>query len=466
METNTQIEFIRSALSKGGECFAEGDVMGWFRERQQAHRFRLEQIPFADLVKWGFDPETGNLRHESGRFFSIEGIRVQTNWGLKPEWEQPIINQPEIGFLGFITKKIDGVLHFLVQAKMEPGNINMIQLAPTLQATRSNFTRVHQGKSPPYLEYFTDRSRSRVLMDALQSEQGARFLRKRNRNIIIEVKDDIPVYDDYRWMTLGQLLATMRFDNIVNMDARTVLSGIPYEVDRIASDAELSAAGRRILQSFERDSSTCHSNEEIISWFTEQKFRYDLDVERMPLKEVRHWERTTDEIRHESGRFFSVIACAVEADSREVFSWTQPLVKAHQQGLIAFVVKEFGGVLHFLVQAKVEPGNFDVVEMAPTVQCITGSYEEARPENRPPFVNDVLNAPSEHVWFDSLQSEEGGRFYREENRNLIVEAWDGFPENIPDNYIWMTARQLKEFIKYNNFVNVQARCLLASLSFT
>jgi hypothetical protein len=29
----------------------------------------------------------------------------------------------------------------------------------------------------------------------------------------------------------------------------------------------------------------------------------------------------------------------------------------------------------------------------------------------------------------------------------------------------MTAAQLKEFIKYNNFVNVQARCLLSSLSF-
>jgi oxidase EvaA len=48
---------------------------------------------------------------------------------------------------------------------------------------------------------------------------------------------------------------------------------------------------------------------------------------------------------------------------------------------------------------------------------------------------------------------------------MIVEAGPDFPRELPSNYIWMTAGQLKEFIKYNNFVNVQARCLLSSLSF-
>jgi len=457
-------EFFKSALTAEIRTSGGLGVLDWFRDRQAAHRFKLEQIPFSRLEKWGFDKQTGNLGHESGRFFSIEGIRVRTNWGGKPEWEQPIINQPEIGFLGFITKKFDGVLYFLVQAKMEPGNINMIQLAPTLQATRSNFTCVHQGKTPPYLEYFTDRSNSKVLVDALQSEQGARFLRKRNRNIIIEVEDDVPVGADYCWMTLGMILQTMRYDNLINMDARTVLSCAPYDV----SDGLMSATGRfakEMARSFSQEIIPLRTNEEIISWFTEQKFKYDLDVERIPLQAVNGWARTETEVRHESGKYFSVIACRVEADCREVFSWTQPLVKAHQQGLIAFIVKEFKGVLHFLVQAKVEPGNFDVVEMAPAVQCLTGSYEEAPPDKRPPFVNYVLNAKPEQVYFDTLQSEEGGRFYREENRNLIIAAGEDFPEEIPDNYIWMTAGQLKEFIKYNNFVNVQARCLLSSLNF-
>jgi len=450
--------FLNSALAQGNI----GDALSWFAERQDAHRFKLERVPLSELQQWGFDPETGDLCHESGRFFCIEGIRAKTNWGTVPTWEQPIINQPEIGILGFITKRIHGLLHFLVQAKMEPGNINMIQLAPTLQATHSNFTRVHRGKSPPYLNYFIERSGSRVLVDVLQSEQGARFLRKRNRNIIIQVEQDVPVHDDYRWMTLGELLAATRQDNVVNMDARTVLSCIPYAD---GDSDSLNGFGQSLLESLNPRSESVCSNEDIISWFTEQKFRYELEVHHIPLQDVQGWERKEMEIRHVTGRYFSIIACMVESDRREVRGWTQPLVKPQQQGLIAFIVKKFGGVLHFLVQAKVEPGNFDVVEMAPTVQCVTGSYSAAKPENRPPFLERVLSAGQDQILSDTLQSEEGGRFYREENRNLIVSAEEDSLEQIPDNYIWMTAGQLKEFIKYNNFVNVQARCLLAGMGF-
>jgi hypothetical protein len=49
---------------------------------------------------------------------------------------------------------------------------------------------VHGGKSPTYLEYFNGEKDVTVLVDQLQSEQGARFLHKRNRNIIVEVDEN------------------------------------------------------------------------------------------------------------------------------------------------------------------------------------------------------------------------------------------------------------------------------------
>lgn len=467
MSKQTGQLFLESALAEGSGQMPLSRFDDWFEKRKLAHQFRIEPIPFSRLDKWFFDPISGNLRHESGRFFSIEGLRVRTNWGRIPEWDQPIIVQPEIGLLGFLAKRFDGVLHFLVQAKMEPGNVDMVQLAPTLQATRSNFTRVHQGRSPPYLEWFLAREGSRVLVDILQSEQGARFLRKRNRNIIIETEKDVEVGADYCWLTLGQLLRLIRRNNVVNMDARTVMACIPYSLEANTIPAKVCGRfGRALWRSVLANEQGIHTNEEIISWFTEQKFSYELDVERIPLKDALGWERTDTEIRHATGHYFSVMACRVGADNREVPVWTQPMVQAHQQGLIAFIVKEFGGVLHFLVQAKVEPGNFDVVELSPTVQCLTGSYRGAAANLLPPFAEYVMQATHGQIRFDSLQSEEGGRFFREENRNLIVAADDRMPATLPANYVWMTAGQLKEFIQYNNFVNVQARSLLASLSFT
>lgn len=452
------------------------DIVSWFHSRMEAHRFLIEEIPFADLKEWGFCKETGNLCHKSGRFFSIEGVKVRTNFGSTVEWTQPIINQPEIGFLGIITKKVNGVLLFLMQLKMEPGNINMVQLAPTLQATRSNYTRVHQGKSPPYLDAFLNKSNSRILVDVLQSEQGARFLRKRNRNMIIITDDDVPVYDDYCWLTLGQIHRILRKDNIVNMDARTVLSCIPFvqESGSVSAPApppatESGAAGarfnRKLLASTLDTQCHRHSTDEIISWFTEHKMKYELEVARIPLHSVKKWTKSDRDIRHDDGKYFSVIACRVEADNREVTSWTQPLVKAYERGIIAMLLKEINGVFHFLIQAKVEPGNFDVLEMAPTVQCITGSYRDVPEEERPPYLNYVLNAPKECVRYSTLQSEEGGRFFREENHNIIVEVGDEFSEDVLENYIWMTMSQLKDFIRYNNFVNVQCRCLLSCLGF-
>ena len=438
--------FLTSAQVVEGAEWSQGAIGDWLDRARAAHQFLIEPIPFARLERWMFESTTGNLVHASGKFFKIEGIWVDTNFGGVARWAQPIINQPEIGILGVLAQRRRGVLHFLMQAKMEPGNIRTVQVAPTLQATRSNYTRVHEGRSPPYLEYFRGDRPRRVLVDILQSEQGARFLRKRNRNLIVEVPEDevVPVGPDYAWMTLGQIQALLRENNVVNMDARTVLSCISYERD-LGADAP----------------AALHANDEVISWFTEMKSRYELMVERIPLKLVRDWEQTATEIRHRDRRYFTVMAVRVEAENREVGAWSQPIIKPCEPGIVAFLVKSIKEELHVLVQAKVEPGNFDVVEMAPTVQCLTGSYR-ASPEP-PPFLRDVLEAPASRVLFDTMQSEEGGRFFREENRNLIVEAAPDFPEKLPDNFIWVSLRQLKNFIRYNNFLNVQCRCLLGCL---
>ena len=49
--------------------------------------------------------------------------------------------QNEIGILGII-KNIK-TNKYLLQAKVEPGKINKIQISPTVQATRSNYSRIN-----------------------------------------------------------------------------------------------------------------------------------------------------------------------------------------------------------------------------------------------------------------------------------------------------------------------------------
>ncbi len=470
-----EVKFLRSSLTDENPYMTTDDCLKWLEDQRKQTYIQIKQIPFTNLLQWYFEKHTGNLFHESRRFFSIVGANVNTNWGVVTEWSQPIINQPEIGILGILTKEIDNILYFLMQAKIEPGNINYVQLSPTLQATKSNYTKVHKGDTPEYLDYFLDSTNNTVLLDQLQSEQGARFLKKRNRNIIIEVDGDIPLKDNFCWLTLGQIIKLMEHDNVVNMDTRTVISGIQFgsfskESVELNNELEIGCKDSSVyhsdlLTSVLENTGALNSTDDIISWITKMKTNYELDVERIPLNTVKGWLKDDYKIYHESKSYFSIIAVIVEIGNREVRSWTQPLIKAEQEGIIAFLVKKINGIYHFLVQAKLEAGNFDIVEMAPTVQCITGNYRNATSEYRPPFLDYVLNARPEAVKYSAFQSEEGGRFYREQNRNLIIEVDDYFPPDIPENYEWLTLNQLKQFIKYNNYLNIQARSLLASIGF-
>ena len=470
---NLELDFLRSAMAVDSQVFSNAQVLAWIHERQSAIKVDIEQIPIASMRKWYREESTGNIRHESGGFFSIEGIQVRTNWGHLSAWEQPIINQPEIGFLGFIAKKFDGVLHFLAQAKIEPGNINIVQISPTLQATRSNYTQVHNGKRPRYLEYFNREKPVTLLLDQLQSEQGARFLRKRNRNIIVEVSatEFIEPNPDFVWLTIGQLKKLMSLDNVVNMDSRTVLSGITYgsysdETLKGMLALSLKTHQTSLMLESALNYESAHNNfRSIISWITSLKSKYDLFVERTPLNYLVDWSENKGEIAREDGKYFSVIGANVSIQNREVVDWDQPMIKPAQEGLIAFIIRPINGVYHFLVQAKLEAGNFDIIELAPTVQCLTGNYRTGHNEYSVPFISEILLADKNSILVDSMQSEEGGRFYREQNRSMVIEVGDDFPIDVPPNYCWMTLNQMLRLIEFNNYLNIAARSLISTITF-
>lgn len=464
--------FLKSALTIDNPFNSTEDVLDWVKKRNEEVKVNIKRINFDAINNWSLNKEKGAVIHSSNKFFSIEGLNVITNYGEKKMWDQPIINQPEIGYLGFITKEYNGVLYFLTQTKIEPGNVNYVQLSPTIQATKSNYTQVHGGKTPNYLEYFVNATSEEILIDQLQSEQGARFLKKRNRNIIIKVKKDVIPLEDYRWLTLGQIKLLMKNDNIINMDTRTVISGISfgnYSLNTIdfysTMNNDKNSIGFKLLTSAMVQDKSMFSFKQIIYWLTAQKVNYELSIKSKSLMSLDDWYITEDTIEHKDKRFFKVIGVNVEIGNREVTSWDQPLIEPCDEGICAFIIKQIDGIIHFLVQAKLEAGNFDILEIAPTVQCSTVYSENELDQKKIPYLKEVLKAKKENIIFDTLQSEEGGRFYKEQNRNIIVKMDDAFSNQVPENFTWLTLNQLKKFIVFNNYVNIQARSLISSLSY-
>ncbi|OLF14444.1 NDP-hexose 2,3-dehydratase [Actinophytocola xinjiangensis] len=401
----------------------------------------VERVALSALSDWYECTDTGAFRHRSGRFFTIEGVSVDVPSMPIPRWDQPIIRQPEIGILGLLVKEFDGVLHCLVQLKAEPGNCNGIQVSPTVQATRSNYTRVHGGTETPYLDYFRDRARHRVLVDVRQSEQGSWFLSKRNRNMVVEVSGDVEVHDGFGWLTLAQVHDLLGQDDVVNMDTRSVLACLPFGEPA-------------------PDERSRHSTGELLGWLTETRASVDISVRRKPIRELNGWHYDGNIVTHEDSRHFDVIGVVVQAHGREVGTWDQPMIAARGTGLTAFLRTTIDGVPHVLVHAKVEPGIFDVAEIAPTVQCAPETYIHLPRQTWPPFLAELLTADASRIRLDVTQSEEGGRFLRTRSRNLIVDVDE--PVEHPD-YRWVTVSQLAELLRHSHYVNIQTRSLLACL---
>lgn len=453
------IEFIKNdkrSNTKENRFSNIKEFISWFDGRRQTGHFSVSQIPFALMKQWYSEVKTQNLVHASGKFFKVEGIRVSTNFGSVKEWDQPIINQPEIGILGIITRIFDGERYFLMQAKKEPGNVNVVQLSPSVQATKSNYTGVHKGKLPMYLEYFLGDTKARILVDQLLTEQGGRFLRKRNRNMIIEVNEDIPPHEGFCWLALKEIKELIKVDNLVNMDARSVLSCTPLIQETVS---ELAKDDLGTL--FEKNKVNS-SMSEIAKWFNKQKTAYRLRIDQVALRDVNLWIRTDSEISHESKQFFSVIAVSVEAEGREIFHWSQPMFKDESLGLIGFITKKINGILHLLVQAKVEPGNRNIIEMAPTVSCSNVAFR-SKQSDQPDFLDIFMNASSGKIIYSAIQSEEGGRFYHFQNKNMVIEVDESTSFEIPPNYTWMTLGQIMEFLKLG-YLNIETRSLISCIS--
>ena len=66
------------------------------------------------------------------------------------------------------------------------------------------------------------------------------------------------------------------------------------------------------------------------------------------------------------------------------------------------------------------------------------------------------------VKYDVVLSEEGGRFYHEQNYNIIIEV-DKEDLPITNGYFWINYSTLCTLMQFNNCVNIQLRNLISLL---
>lgn len=439
------------------------EILEWVAEKNKITKVGIEKRNYDYTGEnWHYDSKSGDIRNKNGTFFRIKGLqKVEDGRVIQ---EQPIIIQNEIGYLGIIGKEMDGVLYFLMQAKIEPGNVNKIQISPTIQATKSNFMQAHGGKVPAYLEYFSNKKNYEIIVDQIQSEQSSRFLGKRNRNIIIVVDDRIEVLESHKWMTLGQIKQLMSYDNLVNMDTRTVVSCIPFSLRDISYKELAHIRSLFTEESFFNSMFFGNSGgdiNKIYQYMNEIKMLDKSEIELVDLHTLKNWKF------NEQGEFcsykgeFKIVYCNIEIEGREVCRWEQPLLEAEGQSTFGLIYCIENTIRKYLVQTKSEVGCFDKIEIGPSVQL--GPHEKINNLIDTLFTYNLSHGKG--IEFSGLFSEEGGRFYQEQNRNIIMQIKKGdLPDPLPDGYFWADFQTLNILVQFNNCLNIQLRNLLSILN--
>src|SRR5882757_7332733 len=228
MAERTHLDWFRERLaaSQAIEPKDPAPILAWREAHRSSIRFKSDLIGLDQVRDWSRD-EQGNVRHKSGQFFRIEGARVESGDVREvATWDQPIMTQSDGGVLAMVARETEKGVEFLLQAIAECGNIDVLQLGPTVQSTWSNIRRAHAGRRPPMLEVVLAEAGVRTVYRANHNEEGGRFWKKSNENVVVFLDDENVIETNMKmfyWASLSQIKELALKDNVLNPFVKTIL---------------------------------------------------------------------------------------------------------------------------------------------------------------------------------------------------------------------------------------------------
>ena len=249
------------------------------------------------------------------------------------------------------------------------------------------------------------------------------------------------------------------------MDTRTVLSCIPYCKLQMTSEQEDK------LKKLCLDTALYHSIftaspqnilPDVYQYINNYKMFEDSDGTFMPLHQLEGWVMADDKVFCQTPYPYQIIFCDISIEGREVKQWTQPLFEAMGIATFGLICCKHNDSMKFLVRATPELGCFDGLELGPTVQREAVPMPGHRETEVDRFFFTRLTQ-GKGIFFDRLLSEEGGRFYHEQNRNILMAVNEEDLPPLPEGYFWADYRTLNELVQINNTLNIQLRNLLSLL---
>jgi len=132
-------------------------------------------------------------------------------------------------------------------------------------------------------------------------------------------------------------------------------------------------------------------------------------------------------------------------------------------GILGLLKKRINNTPHYLVNAKFEPGNYNFIQLSPTVQATFSNIKKAHKGRNVKFIN-FFKSPNKNnckIIFKQWVSEEGGRLRNKRNLGIVLEHLGNDNLDIDIDFKWITLKQIKELILENAMINPHLRTLVS-----
>ena len=381
--------------------------------------FHLEQVDLNASDDWGI--RNGALSHRTGGFFDVMGVEMDT--GI----EHLLMYQPQSALTGLALCRIDGTIHVLLQARIEPGNTGIGQWGPTIQSTPANFLALHGGKPTPALELFYAFSQNALpIGTSLQLDLGERYFQMSKWHNYVLLDKPILVPEHMAWVSWNAIRDVLERNHCLNADLRPLLAVFNWDkIEQVEQHKDLTTGGELLNELFHKRSS------------------YAIDYRLVDVTKMRDWVVTSKGIEPRSNStLISAHMYHTTWGTREVKAWHQPMISAPSRGRVTLQVDGE----YCLLQVRREIGIESGFVLTPSEIINPG---------------DSFPSAEYEVLASFTQSDEGGRFNRHETTYQLVKGDRSKPS--PESMQWVHIPVLKQSLALSNVASFQLRCIASLL---
>ncbi len=200
----------------------------------------------------------------------------------------------------------------------------------------------------------------------------------------------------------------------------------------------------------------------VLDWLKKISKKDKTKTKIIKIEELDNWFFKDGKILHKSKQFFSIEGIKIKnAYNREVKNWSQPILSQKHGGYLAIIFKIEKSIPKFLLLARREPGDQNL-KLCPSFSATQSNINRAHGGKLTNLYNLISN--KKKIFLKTYHYEEGARFYKKINCNLLIKINKKDERFIKDkNFIWLTKSQISKLNFKRGILNPFVKTIMSMI---